>query len=124
MSEENKDKVFEIMEYVKSANLKGNVEIIGEGEFLWDLGGIFLRFYIDNREATVAYSRRKSRFSEIGHFHEDTCNVMDLIQDISSKDKRVHIAVLGLGDSNFGIEQKTDKKKKSWLVVRHYYSGL
>ena len=123
MSIDNKDKVFEIMEYVKSANLKGNVEIIGEGEFLWNLGGIFLRFYIDNREATVFYSRRKSRFSEIGHFHENTCNVIDLIKDINSEDKRVHIAI-GLGGSNFDIEQKTDKKKRSWLIVRHYYSEL
>ena len=124
MSVENKDKVFEIMEYLKSANLKGNLEIIGDGEFLWTLGVIFLRFYIDNRETTVLYSRRKSLSSEIGHFHEDTCNVIDLIQDVNSEDKRVHIAVIGLGGSNFGIEQKTDKKKRSWVIVRHYYSEL
>ncbi len=119
----NKDEVPVIMEYVKSANLKGNVEIIGDDEFLWNLGGIFLRYLIDNVETTVLYSRGKSQFSEIGHFHEDNCNVISLIQDINSEYNRVHIATL-LGGSYFGIEPKTKKKKKSWLFVRHYYSEL
>ncbi len=123
MNVDNKDEVLTVMEFVKSANLKGTVEIIGEHEFLWNLGGIFLRFLIDSRETTVLYSRRKSHFFEIGHFHEDNCEVLSLIQEINSEDKRVHIAVL-LGGSNFDIEYKTEKKKKSWLVVRHYYSEL
>ena len=83
----------------------------------------FLRFLVDNRETTVLYSRRKSKLFEIGHFHEDNCNVISLIQDINSEDKRVHIAAL-LGCSNFGIEHKTEKKKKSWVLVRHYYSEI
>ena len=49
----NKDEVLAIMEFIKSANLKGNVEITGDDEFLWDLGGVFLRFLIDNGETTV-----------------------------------------------------------------------
>ena len=121
MSVDNNDEVLTIMKFVKSANLKGTVEIIGDDEFSWDLDGVFLRFLIDNRETTVLYSRHKRQLFEIGHFHEDNCNVISLIQDINTEDKRVHIAVL-LGGSNFGIEHKTEKKKKSWLFVRHYYS--
>ena len=34
------------------------------------LGGVFLRFLIDNGETAVLYSRRKSQLFEIGHFHE------------------------------------------------------
>ena len=75
------------------------------------IGGVFLRFLVDNRETTVLYSRRKSKLFEIGHFHEDNCNVISLIQDINSEDKRVHIVAL-LGCSDFGIEHKTKKKKK------------
>ena len=123
MGVDNKDEVLTVMEFVKSANLKGNVEIIGDNGFLWDLGGIFLRFIIDSRETTVLYSRRKSHFFEIGHFHEDNCDVISLIQDINSENKRVHISVI-LGGSNFSIEYKTESKKKSWLFVRHYYSEL
>ena len=123
MSTGDKDQVLAIMEFVKAANLKGNVELTGEAEFLWYLGGIFLRFLVDNRETTVLYSRHKSRFFEIGHFHEDNCDVINLVQDINREDKRVHIAVL-LGGSNFGVEQKTQKKKKSCVLIRHYYSDL
>jgi hypothetical protein len=35
MSVNNKDEVLAIMEFIKSANLKGNVEITGDDEFLW-----------------------------------------------------------------------------------------
>ena len=123
MSVDNKEEVLAVMEFVKSAQLKGTVEIISDNEFSWDLGGVFLRFLVDNRETTVLYSRRKSKLFEIGHFHEDNCNVISLIQDINSEDKRVHIAAL-LGCSDFGIEHKTEKKKKSWVLVRHYYSEI
>ena len=123
MSANNKDEVLAIMEFIKSANLKGNIEITDDNEFLWDLGGVFLRFLVDNRETTVLYSRGKSHFFAIGHFHEANCDVISLIQDINSEDKRIHIAVL-LGGSNFSIEHKTEKQKKSWVLVRHYYSEL
>ncbi len=59
------DKVSDIMEYVKSANLKGNMEIIGDDKFLWDLDGIFLSFLVDNRETTVLYSSRKNIFFKL-----------------------------------------------------------
>ena len=123
MSANNKDEVLAIMEFIKSANLKGNIEITDDNEFLWDLSGVFLCFLVDNRETTVLYSRGKSHFFEIGHFHEVNCDVISLIQDINSEDKRIHIAVL-LGGSNFSIEHKTEKQKKSWVLVRHYYSEL
>ena len=123
MSVDNKEEILAVMEFVKATKLKGTVEITGDDEFLWDLDGIFLRFLIDDRETTVLYSHRKSHLFEIGHFHEDNCNVISLIQDINNEDKRVHIAVI-LGGSNFDIEYKAEKKKKSWLLVRHYYSNI
>lgn len=105
---ENNNEINTIMEYVKSADLKGSVEIIGDDEFLWDLGGIFLHFAIDARETTVFYSRRKSQRFGFCHFHEDNC----VIKDINSEDKIVQITVHPLGD-NFCIVNKSDKKKKS-----------
>ncbi len=122
MSVDNKDEILAVMEFVKSAKLKGNVEIIGKDELLWDIGDVYLRFLFDIRETTILYSRRKSRYFETGHFHVETCDVISLIQDINSEDKRVHITVL-LGGSNFDIESKAEKKKKNWLLVRHYYSN-
>lgn len=121
MSEDNKATVLTVTEYVKSANLKGNAEIIGDDEFLWDLGGVILHFLVDSSETTVFYSHRKNPVLQLGHFHEDTCDVINLIQDINREGKRVHIAVL-FGGSNFCIEHKTEQKKKSRLLVRHYYS--
>lgn len=114
------NEVLSIIEYVKSAKLKGKVEIINSDQFIWDLGGIFLRFLIDNGETTVIYSKRKNQIFEIGHFHEDNSNVINLIQDINCDNKRIHIvAFIG---SAFRIEDKTMRKKKSWLLCRHYYS--
>ena len=123
MSIDNKEEALVVMEFVKTIKFKGTVEIVSDYEFLWDLGGIFLDFYIDNNETTVLYSHRKSKWFVIGHFHEDNCNVTNLIQDINSEDKRFHVAVL-LGGSYFKIEHKAQKKKKSWVLVRHYYSEI
>ncbi len=116
-------KALDIMKYVNSANLKGEVEIIGDGIILWDLDGVCLKFFVDDRETTILYSRRKNMFFEIGHFHKDICDVINLIQDINSEDNIVHITAF-LGSSRFAIEHKTEKKKKSWFLVRHYYSRL
>ena len=120
MSADNKNEILTIMEYVKTADLKGSVEI-NKDEFLWDIGGIFLRFAIDIRETTVFYARRKSQLFGIGHFHEDNCDVISLINEINNEDKIVQITVYPLG-SSFSIVNKNDKKKKSWGIVRHYYS--
>ena len=111
-----------IVNYVKNTSLKGNVEIISDEEFLWDLGGVFLRFLLDKRQTTVLYSRRKNRFFDIGHFHEDNDGVLNLIKDINSENKRVHITSHLLG-SDFSVEDKAEKTKKSLLFIRHYYSS-
>lgn len=118
------DDFLSIIEYVKSAKLKGNVEIINDDQFVWDLGGIYLRFLLDNDETTVVYSKRKSQVFEIGHFHEENCNVINLIQDLNSENKRIHIVIVSFLGSDFLIEDKTKKKKKSWLLAKHYYSEL
>nr|MBE6545757.1 hypothetical protein [Oscillospiraceae bacterium] len=77
------DKALEIMEYIKSANLKGKVEIIGEDTALWDLDGVCLKVLIDDRETTILYySRHKSMFFEIGHCHYDNSDVINLMKDI------------------------------------------
>lgn len=122
MSPENKTEVSDIMEYVKSANLKGSLEI-GENEFLWNLGGIYLRFNLDDCETTISYSRHRNQVFDIGHFHEDNNNVIDLIKNINCEDKRVQISVYLLA-SNFRLVDKTDKRKRNWLIIRHYYSSL
>ena len=119
------DKNVALMEYVKSTELKGKVQIISDYEFLWDLGGISLRFLFDAQEAIIIYSRCKSNCFEIGHFHEDSCNLINLIKDINNADNRIHIAVLFyMFGSTFRIENKAKKKKKSWVIVNHYYSEL
>ena len=115
------DEVLAIMEYVKKSSLKGKVEIQDDG-FIWDLGGVYLRFAIDARETTVFYAHRK-KFLWDGHFHEDNCDVISLINEINKEDKIVKITYHPLGDS-FCIINKTDRKKKSWLIVRHYYSSI
>ena len=116
------NEVSSIIEYVKSTELKGNVEIVSDNCFMWDIGGIFLHFSIDDRETIIEYSKIKNRISYIGHFHEDNCNVINLIQDINNENKRVHICTF-LG-SNFCVEDKLKKKKKNFLFIRHYYSEL
>lgn len=123
MSIKNTDEILTIMEFIKTTNLKGYVEITGEDQFIWDLGGVFLSFFVGNRETTVLYSSGKSLLGEIGHFHEDNCDVISLIQDINNEEKRVHIAVV-LGSSMFSIEHQAEKKKKNWVLARHYYSEL
>lgn len=92
------DEIKPILEYVKFTKLKGNVEIISDDQFIWDLGNLYLHFLLDNR---------------------DTLN---LIQAINSKNKRVHI--VSFFGSIFYVEDKIKKKKRSWLFVRHYYSEL
>lgn len=107
------DEIKPIIEYVKSTKLKGNVEIISDDQFIWDLGNLYLRFLLDNHETTVLYSKKKSQIFEIGHFHEDNRDTLNLIQAINSENKRVHI--VSFFGSIFYVEDKIKKKKKSWL---------
>ena len=70
-------------------------------------------------------SNGSSQLTELDEYFNTMGQTNDgqIDQDINSEDKRVHIAVL-LGGSNFSIEHKTEKQKKSWVLVRHYYSEL
>ena len=65
-----------IIEFVKSTKLKGEIEIINDYVFTWNLEGIFLHFLIEEGETTVIYSQYKAH-CEIGHFHEDNCNAIN-----------------------------------------------
>ena len=112
---------FSIINYIKKTNLKGQIEIIDDGKFIWDLGEICLIFLVDDEGTTVSYSHRKSIFCEIGHSHENNDNLLSLIEDINNEKRRVHIATSLVG-SRFNVEDKVKKKKKSWLLVKHYYS--
>ena len=118
--EYNRNEALLIMEYVKSAKLKGKVDI-GKDWFWWDLGGIHLYFGVDFRETIVEYHRRKSRINSIGHFHMDHSDVINLIKEINSEDKTVQITASPLW-SSFDIIDSTAPKKKSWFLIRRYYS--
>ena len=118
--EYNRNEASLIMEYVKSAKLKGKMDI-GKDWFWWDLGGIHLYFGVDFRETTVEYHRHKSRINSIGHFHVGNCDVINLIKEINSEDKTVQITASPLG-SSFTLIDNTSPKKKSRFLIRRYYS--
>ena len=118
--EYNRNEASLIVEYVKSAKLKGKMDI-GKDWFRWDLGSIYLYFGVDLRETTVEYHRRKSRINSIGHFHVDNCNVINLIKEINCEDKTIQITTSPLGSSFTLIDNKAPKKK-SWFLIRRYYS--
>lgn len=115
--------VFLIIRFIKSANLKGKIEIIGDTTLTWDLGGLFLQFCLDDLETTVLYSDHKGGHCELGHFHEDTCNVINLIQEINREDKRVHITTsFWVAASALKIKQRK-KRKTAYLfaiIIRNY----
>ena len=46
MSVDNEKELLAMIEFVKATKLKGTVKIISDYEFLWDLDGIFLRFFV------------------------------------------------------------------------------
>ena len=76
-----------IIEFVKSIKAKGYIEIINDYTFTWNLGGLFLHFLIDDEETTISYSRHKAHH-QIGHFHQDNYDVINLIQDINNENKK------------------------------------
>lgn len=120
MDVSNQDEILSIIEYVKSAKLKGNIKI-EENAFIWELGDVCLHFYIDYCETTIEYFGRKNKICSVGHFHEDNSSVVELINDINCESNMVEISVSFLG-SSFNLLDKTTKKKKSWFFVRRYYS--
>lgn len=116
----SQDEVSSIINYVKSAKLKGSVDV-GEEWFWWNLGDVELYFCIDKYDTTVSYFRNGHKTILIGHFHVDNSEVVKLVQDINCESKMVQITASVLF-SSFSIINKTDKKKKSWFLCRRYYS--
>ena len=122
MIESEQDEINAIMEYISSTNLKGRVEIGDNDSFWWHLGGVSLSFHIGSGETTIEYGRYNWKHFPIGHLHVDNSDLIQMIKEIDSESKMVEISsALPLG-SSFAIIDKTRKKKKSWLLIRRYYS--
>ena len=122
MAEESQNEVLTIIEYVKSANLKGSVEINRES-FWWNLGDVTLVFYLGDGETIVEYYHSKHIRFNLGHLHVNTSDLMKFIQDINCENKMVKISVfIPLLISKLTIVNKTVGKKRSGLFVRRYYS--
>ena len=109
-----------IIEYVKSAKLKGTISFKDYG-FVWNLESLDLEFIFNNGEMVIAYYTGKNYSKSIGHEHVDNEDVIELIKEINREDKMVKITYF-LGASMFDIVDKTEKRKKSWFLVRRYYS--
>ncbi|MGN1207746.1 MAG: hypothetical protein ACI4SP_05550 [Eubacteriales bacterium] len=120
MDNSGQDDILSIMNYIKTVNLKGKVDI-EEHFFWWNLGNIELYFCIDTNETTVSYYRNGHKLHYLGHFHIDNSDVVNLIQDINSESKIIQITYSFLG-SGFSVIDKTAEKKKSWFLCRRYYS--
>ena len=110
----------EIIDHVKSMHLKGEVSFENYG-FRWELGGLSLAFIFNSGETVINYYKGKGRLVEIGHTHVDNEEVINMINEINRDDKMVKITATCLG-STFRIVDRTEKRKKSWLLVRRYYS--
>ena len=117
---ENKDEVLAIMEYVKSTNLKGDVDI-SEDDFWWNLGDIELYFSFDITETKIEYHLCKNKMIYLGHTHYNNSDVLKLIQEINDENKMLKITVTPLF-STLSVVDRTAKQKKSWFLVRRYYS--
>lgn len=120
MKIESKDEVLAIMEYVKSTNLKGTVEI-GENYFWWNLGDVELYFGLDLTETKVEYYRRKNKLLYLGHAHFENSDVLTFIRDVNDENKMLQITVTPLFFT-LSVIDTTAKQKKSWFLVRRYYS--
>ncbi|MBO4990353.1 MAG: hypothetical protein J6D37_08495 [Clostridia bacterium] len=122
MANERQSDVASIMEYVKSATLKGSTQI-AETWFLWNLGEISLHFILDERETTVEYFRHDDQKNAIGQIQKENSEVIGLIEEINSEDKMVLITRSLLNFCNtFAVVDKAAEKKKSSFFVRRYYS--
>ena len=112
--------ILSVINRIKSANLKGKTDF-GADCFSWDLGNVRLCFLFDSWETTVMYYGPNRLFS--GHFHSDNEDLIDLINDINSKDHIIAVT-FSLFGSTFEIKNRTDRRKRSNLFVRRYYSEL
>ena len=109
-----------IIDYVKSTKLKGKVNFVNYG-FKWDLEKLSLTFIFNSGETVIDYFKDKNKLVPIGHLHIDNEDVIDMIDEINREDKMVKITVTLFG-SSFQIVDKAAKRKKSWLLIRRYYS--
>ena len=109
-----------IIDYVKSTNLKGKVSVVNFG-FIWDLENLSLKFIFNSGETVIDYFKGKKNLISIGQLHVDNEDVIEMINEINREDKIVKITVTLLG-SSFQIVDKASKRKKSWFLIRRYYS--
>ena len=109
------DEVMPIIDHVKTANLKGEIEL-GENCFWWNIGEIRLFFELDTQETTVEYFYNSLLF---GHFHVENDEVIKLIQEINREDKIIEITVY-LSGTGFAIIDKADKKRSGFFKKRYY----
>lgn len=122
MANERQSDVASIMDFVKSATLKGSTQI-GETWFLWELGEITLHFNVEESQTTVEYFRHDDPKNAIGQIQKENSEVIGLIEAINSKDKMVFITRSLLNVCNsFAVVDKSAEKKKSGFFVRRYYS--
>ena len=113
--------VSKIIDAVKALTLKGKADF-GEDWFWWELGEVELCFDLDIQETKIEYYRRgKNKAIALGHMHCDNSDLLKLIQDINNNNKIVKILITPLF-SSFSVVDKTIKKKRSWFLVRRYYS--
>ncbi len=100
----------EIIDYVKSIKLKGNVIFENYG-FKWELENLSLSFIANSGETVINYYKGKKALIEIGHIHVNNEDVINLINEINHEDKMVKITATFLG-STFEVVDKNTKKKK------------
>ena len=110
----------DVIIYVKTIKAKGKVSFENYG-FRWDLEGLSLAFIFNSGETVIAYYKNAKKLVEIGHLHVDNEDAINMINEINREDKMVKITATVFG-SNFEIVDKNTKRKKSWFLVRRYYS--
>lgn len=84
-------------------------------------GKISLEFIFNSGEIIINYFKRQNRLKPIGHMHINNEEIIDMINEINREDKVVRITATFFG-SSFQIIEKATKRKKSWFLIRRYYS--
>jgi len=112
----------EILDYVRSAKMKGTVDVDDYG-FTWDLGGVFFRFSVYDNQTDVDYFGDTHDDDPIGKFIKDNAEVLPFIEEINDENKMVAITKHFLDICvTFEVVDKSTPKKQSGLFTRHYYS--
>lgn len=111
-----------ILDYVRSAKMKGVVDVDDYG-FTWDLEGVFFRFNVYENQTDVDYFGDTHDDEPIGKFIKDNAEVLPFIEEINDENKMVAITKYFLGlCTSFEVVDKSTPKKQSDMFVRHYYS--